>query len=112
MKKQIRSNIEKLTNTKIESIVQVNDFIEGCMFKLKLNFHPDTPFSDYVGRYNVTTFSNAEQEVLENSLQECFKVCGNNNVDIYGICLEVHSRNLKHDEKDETYQRQKTRKKL
>ncbi len=95
MKKRVTQKVEQLTKEKIETIVQVRDFISACFHDLRLSFHPDTPFEDYIDQYGKPTFNTIEQLALEKALEKCLEVCQNRNVDIYGICLEEQHKKIK-----------------
>lgn len=95
MKKRTAPTVQQLTENKIETILQVRQFISECFHGLRLNFHPDTPFEDYIDQYGKQTFSTTDQLALEKALEECFEVCQGTNVDLYGICLEEQHNKLK-----------------
>lgn len=94
MKKQMSSKVEKLTDRELNSIYHVHHFIRGCIHELKLNFHPDTPFVDYVNKKNETLFTEREQEALERTLDRCFEICRTEKADIYGISLTEFNKPL------------------
>lgn len=95
MKKRTAPTVEQLTANKIETVSDVKQFISACFHGLRLNFHPDTPFEDYIDRYGKPIFNTTEQVSLEKALGKCFKVCQGGNVDIYGICLEEQHKKIK-----------------
>lgn len=83
--------VERLTNNKIETIEQVRSFISGCFHELNLNFHPDTPFSEYAKDGN-DCFDSMEVRALEKAIDQCFEICSKANVDIYAISLNEQNK--------------------
>jgi hypothetical protein len=58
-----------------------------------LNFHPDTPFTDYVYTNSKTPFfTKAEALRLEVMMEKAFLICEYDGLDIYGIALEVFDK--------------------
>lgn len=68
----------------ITTISQVQDFAHYLVYELGVNFHPDTPFEDYI---TLTThkpsFSTSEARIGNRLMEECFNVCESNNKDVY-----------------------------
>lgn len=85
----------------IKDIDTVKDFIHYLIFDLNLNFHPDTPFGDYVEmKSGIPTFTSKQYFELSKMLRKAFRVCGILRRDIYQLCMEVeqleeHIRALK-----------------
>jgi len=73
----------------IETIEDVKDFFRQLLSE-GLNFHPDTPFEDYInGETRLDTYSLEEAKLRNELLDECFTVCDKFNADIYEIANEV-----------------------
>ena len=96
MNSRIRKNVENVTKQEITEIDHVHRFINSCFHRLKVNFHPDTSFEDYINSKVKSSFSIDEQKILNQRLDECFDVCSRDKKDIYAIALqEVNSRKTK-----------------
>lgn len=73
----------------IKSVKDVEAFFHHIVFERKVNFHPDNMFEDYVScEGGINTFTLAECAIYNHLMDECFAVCKNEDVDIYGIGLE------------------------
>ena len=71
---------------KIETIKDVEKFFKHLAVDLKVNFHPDDPFELYINmETGEPTFTEEEYEELNEAMEQCFKVCEECGVDIYGI---------------------------
>ena len=58
-----------------------------------VNFHPDTPFVDYVHTNSKTPFfTKAEALRLEVMMGKAFEICDNEKVDIYEIGVNVFDK--------------------
>lgn len=74
----------------INTTQDVQRFFEYIVYDLGINFHIDTPFSDYVYNYNdKPCFSNREALRLQVMMEKSFEVCESQNVDIYEIALDT-----------------------
>jgi len=74
--------------TKIESIDDVRNFFKQLLNE-DLNFHPDTPFEDYIDlQTKKPCFSKEEAEMRNKLMDDCFVVCEQDGVDIYEIAME------------------------
>lgn len=74
----------------INTTQDVQRFFEYIVFDLGINFHIDTPFSDYVYNYNdKPCFSKREALRLQVMMEKSFEVCESQNVDIYEIALDT-----------------------
>lgn len=72
----------------ITTLEQVDTFFDHVVINLKVNFHPDDDFADYVDtNTNIAVFSKEEAALANRLLNECFDVCQHNNIDIYGIAF-------------------------
>lgn len=75
-------------SSKIESITHVEMFVKYLYEDLGLNFHPDDDFKDYIN--DVTKekiFNEADANIYNNLVDDCFNVCEKNDVDFYKIAL-------------------------
>jgi hypothetical protein len=72
---------------RIETLEDAENFVHYLLLEERLNFHPDTPFSDYIcsadGSPTYTPEQCAERERL---LDRCFAIAGDG---IYAIGLEL-----------------------
>jgi hypothetical protein len=68
----------------------VQRFFEYIIYDLGINFHVDTPFSDYVYNYNdKPCFTNKEALRLQIMMEKSFEICDIENVDIYELALNT-----------------------
>lgn len=59
------------------------------VYERKVNFHPDDMFEDYVScEGGINTFTIDECAIYNRLMDECFRVCDNEGVDIYSIGLK------------------------
>lgn len=73
----------------INSMQDVAEFING-IYKLGVNFHPDSNFADYIQLdTHEQAFTDEACQVYDTALMRCFEVCDWpwNKVDIYELCL-------------------------
>ena len=82
--------MEKLTFS-IQSLQDVRDFFQHLYVAESLNFHPDTPFTEYVDGSGKDTYTPAQAEEREQLLNTCFTVCENHAADIYEIGNDIFS---------------------
>ncbi|WP_276132453.1 hypothetical protein [Polluticoccus soli] len=74
---------------KIESIDDVKTFFRQLKTE-DLNFHPDTPFEDYInGETKQDTYTKEEAITRNRLLDRSFDICERDNVDIYELGIEV-----------------------
>jgi hypothetical protein len=73
----------------IRTIDDVRTFFQQLLAE-DLNFHPDTPFEDYIHcETRQATYSNDEAEVRNRLMDECFDICELVNIDIYEIANKL-----------------------
>lgn len=82
-------------NKHITSLSDVELFTRYLYYKVKIAFHPDESFEDYVitGSDNYA-FTNAEAKILNQRMAESFAVCKNESIDIYEFMMRfspIHS---------------------
>jgi hypothetical protein len=74
--------------TQINTTLDVERFFNSLL-ESGLNFHPDTPFSDYVNYSDSKPcFTESEANKLDATMDRAFYVCQGNNVDVYKIALD------------------------
>lgn len=75
--------------TSINSIQDVKEFVRILMIDENLNFHPDTPFEDYINlNTNQPTYSTEEAILRNNLLQEAFTLSDTLGVDTHELMCE------------------------
>jgi hypothetical protein len=73
----------------IKSIEDVKTFFRQLLAE-DLNFHPDTPFEDYInGETRQDTYTPEEAALRNELLNQCFDVCEREGDDIYELCMEI-----------------------
>lgn len=77
----------------IRSVEDVKAFFHHLVDERKVNFHPDDMFEDYVPcEGGINSFALGERALYNRLMDESFKACDKEGVDIYGIGLaEVQS---------------------
>lgn len=74
-------------NITINTIQDVAEFING-IYKLGVNFHPDSDFASYI---NLDTheqaFTDEACQVYDTALMKCFEVCMWHDIDLHEMCL-------------------------
>lgn len=79
----------------ITTLSGVKSFAQYLYGEIKLAFHPDESFEDYIDidSHNYV-FSKSEAKCLNKRMEECFKVCEKEKVDIYNYMMQyspIHS---------------------
>lgn len=75
--------------TKINDIKDVKTFFKQLLDE-DLNFHPDTPFEDYINRESRQDNYTPEEAATRNKIMDdCFEVCKNSGTDIYELAIEI-----------------------
>lgn len=64
--------------TSIQTVDEVADFARYLSGELRLSFHPDDPFVDYLNDKELAG-------KLDSLMDQCFEVCEAANIDIYGV---------------------------
>ena len=78
----------------INTTEDVSAFFKHLVEVFELNFHPDTPFSDYFHyETKADTFTPEQCEKLDRYMEQCFEVCEAANVDIYELGVNELSKN-------------------
>jgi hypothetical protein len=77
-------------NKKIKTAKDVRQYFSYLVNIRKLNFHPDTDFSEYVStETGKPTFTDEEVRRFNDLMEDSFKVCELEGIDIYEIGLQV-----------------------
>ena len=81
----------------ITTVKEVETFFHHIVFERKVSFHPDNMFEDYVScERGIPTFTLSECAIYNRLMDESFKVCEKEGVDIYEIGLkELNFENCK-----------------
>lgn len=76
--------------TEIKTKEDVKAFFEQLIDE-GLNFHPDTPFEDYINCETREPSYTKDQADLRNLLlDQCFDVCEKHNIDIYNYANDIY----------------------
>lgn len=79
----------------IKSVEDVKTFFHHLVDERKVNFHPDDMFEDYVScEGGINTFTLEECALYNRLMDESFKACDNNGVDIYEVGVEILRRGI------------------
>ena len=73
----------------ITSLEDVRKFFNWLHFDAHVIFHPDNRFEDYIDRQGNPSFTEPECKQLNHLMDQCFDVCMDEGVEIYGIGGEV-----------------------
>ena len=74
-------NLQHITNRQ-----EVAQFANYLVNGLNINFHPDTPFEDYVEiKTKENTFTPEDAVIGNRLMDECFAVCDKDDDEIYDI---------------------------
>lgn len=73
----------------ITTVKEVETFFHHIVYERKVNFHPDNMFEDYVScERGIPIFTLSECAIYNRLMDESFKVCEKEGVDIYEIGLK------------------------
>lgn len=86
----------------ISSIKDVDAFFKYIISERRVNFHPDDGFENYISLENgEPSFSNEEIIQFNTMLDEAFRICEENGVDIYEIGLKEQINFIQNGKKEE-----------
>jgi hypothetical protein len=72
----------------INGVKDVETFFHHIVFELKVNFHPDDMFENYIScEDGINTFTLVECAIYNRLMDENFKVCKKEGLDIHSIGL-------------------------
>lgn len=77
----------------IETIEHVQQFAQDLLNEGTV-FHPDDDFRDHIKGNNLPSFSRKEAEKRNRLMRQCFRVCKREEVDVYGVMLEIVSKHI------------------
>jgi hypothetical protein len=84
------SKIDTMKLQDINTIQDVEKFFQHIVYDLGINFHVDTPFTDYVYNYNdKPCFTKKEALRYQIMMERCDFICQIKKVDIYEIALNT-----------------------
>ena len=69
----------------INNVDDVRKFFHYIVNERNVNFNPDDMFEDYMSADGTTAFTPEECEIYNRLVEEAFKICDKENVDIYEI---------------------------
>lgn len=80
----------------ILSVKDVETFFHHIVYERKVNFHPDDMFEDYIScESGVNTFIIEECAIYNRLMDESFKICEKERIDIYEIGMKELMPNFK-----------------
>ena len=75
--------------TQINGTEDVKTFFRQLLVE-DLNFHPDTPFEDYINCESRQDTYTPEEAATRNKIMDaCFEVCESINIDIYELANDI-----------------------
>lgn len=78
------------TESHIRTVEDVKAFFHHLMDERKVNFHPDDMFEDYVScEGGINTFTLGECALYNRLMDESFKACEKDGMDIYEVAIEI-----------------------
>lgn len=84
------------SDSHITSVADVETFFHHIVFERKVNFHPDDMFEDYIScESGVSTFTLEECAIYNRLMDESFKICEKERIDIYEIGMKELMPNFK-----------------
>lgn len=78
----------------INNVDDVRKFFHYIVNERNVNFNPDDMFEDYISADGTTAFTPEECEIYNRLVEEAFKICDKENVDIYEIALDILKKEL------------------
>jgi hypothetical protein len=85
-----QSKTSKMKAQDLQTIQDVQKFFEHIVYDLGINFHIDTPFSDYVNyKDNKAMMSKSEAIKYEVIMSKAIDICNAEGVDEYELGLDI-----------------------
>ena len=78
----------------INNVDDVRKFFHYIVNERNVNFNPADMFEDYMSADGTTAFTPEECEIYNRLVEEAFKICDKENVDIYEIALDILKKEL------------------
>ena len=78
----------------INNVDDVRKFFHYIVEERNVNFNPDDMFRDYMSVDGSNAFTPEECEIYNRLVEEAFKICDKENVDIYEIALDILKKKL------------------
>ena len=78
----------------INNVDDVIKFFRYIVDERNVNFNPDDMFRDYMLADGSNAFTPEECEIHNRLVEEAFKICDKENVDIYEIALDILKKKL------------------
>ena len=78
----------------INNVDDVRKFFHYIVEERNVNFNPDDMFRDYMLADGSNAFTPEECEIYNRLVEEAFKICDKENVDIYEIALDILKKEL------------------
>lgn len=75
-------------HSQINTVDDVRKFFHHLIYERNVNLHPDDMFEDYMSSDGVG-FPPEECFVYNSLMKKCFDVCEKEQVDIYGVGLDI-----------------------
>lgn len=73
----------------LQTIEDVQEFLNDCINYLGLAFHPDTNFIDYVSSNGYPLYNEEQAEISNKMMEQAFDICDELDVDIYEMALNL-----------------------
>lgn len=78
----------------INNVDDVRKSFHYIVNERNVNFNPDDMFEDYMSADGTNAFTPEECEIYNRLVEETFKICDKENVDIYEIVLDILKKEL------------------
>lgn len=85
---KINKMVQYNIHSQINNIDDVKNFFHHLYYDLNVIFHPDDMLEDYVSSDGVE-FTPEKCEIYDNLMEKCHEVCEKEQVDIYGVGLDI-----------------------
>lgn len=73
----------------IKTAKDIKEWFTELIHILKVSLHPDNRFEEYVNHSGFRSFDDETASELDSMMDKCFEIAYNQQVDIYGIAIEV-----------------------